>query len=97
MKNEKKKSMAKKMTKGYDPVNDIMAFEDGSLDEKGTKKLFQHLVNTGQAWHLQGSYGRAADMMLRSGFIKTPKTNVAKSAHSKDAYGNPLRKLRWNQ
>ena len=73
MKTEKNKVASKmKKSKPYDSFNDMMSYEDGSLDEKGTKKLFQHLVDSGEAWHLQGSYGRAANDMLESGFIKKP-------------------------
>lgn len=53
----KKKAIAKKMKK-YDLVGAIMAYEDDSLDEKGTKKLFAHLNKTGLTGKLQGHYGR---------------------------------------
>jgi hypothetical protein len=53
----KKKQIAKKMKK-YDLVGAIMAHEDGSLDKKGTDKLFKHLNKTGMVNQLQGSYGR---------------------------------------
>ncbi len=58
------------MTKPYDVVGAIMEFEDGSLSEDKTIELFQHLVDTGMAWTLQGSYGRMAHAMLQAGVIK---------------------------
>ena len=69
-----------------DNVDDIIAYESGELSEADTIKLFQRLVNSGQVWHLQGSYGRMADALLRQGVIKPPK-----GAKGKDAYGNPLK------
>ena len=52
----------------YD-INDIIAFENGELDEDSTINLFQELVDSGAAWTLQGSYGRMANAMLESGLI----------------------------
>ena len=47
-----------------------MDFEGGMMqsdDEVIT--LFQHLVDTGLAWQLQGSYGRMAQQMIEGGHI----------------------------
>lgn len=86
--NPNKKAMARKMKKtSFDVVGAMMDWEDGRSDEGKTKELFQHLVNSGQAWHLQGMYGRTANDMLESGFIKKPKN---KGKGQKDAYGNDL-------
>lgn len=93
-----KKKVAKKMgrkevgEKLHSTLDDMMDYESGKLDEKGTKRLFQNLVNSGQAWHLQGMYGRAANDMLESGFIKKPK-----NTGGKDTYGNPLKSYYANK
>lgn len=53
----------------FDLVGNIMAFEAGELDDAGTLKLFAYLIKTGQAWTLQGSYGRAASTLIENGYI----------------------------
>jgi len=53
----------------YDHVGAIMAYEEGELDRDGTVALFQHLVDTGLAWQLQGSYGRTAAAMIEAGLV----------------------------
>jgi hypothetical protein len=50
-------------------VATIVAHELGELDERQTLELFAELVRTGQAWSLQGHYGRTAMMLLEGGYI----------------------------
>lgn len=50
-------------------VDYIIEFEQGDLDEKGIIALFQYLVDTGLAWQLQGSYGRAARNLIEAGYV----------------------------
>lgn len=50
----------------------MMAFESGELDEDGIVALFQHLVNTGMAWQLQGFYGRTAMSLIDAGLVQAP-------------------------
>ena len=57
----------------YDSLGAIIAYESGELDDDATIELFQHLVNTGLAWRLQGSYGRMAHAMLDAGYITLPE------------------------
>jgi len=55
--------------KPYDRVNAIIAFEEGELDGDKVVELFQHLVDTGLAWQLQGNYGRTAMALIEAGLI----------------------------
>ena len=48
---------------------DVIRFEQGELDEDEVIELFQHLVDTGAAWSLQGSYGRTARDLIEAGLV----------------------------
>lgn len=52
-------------------LDKIMAFEQGELDQDGIVELFQHLVDTGMAWTLQGFYGRTARDLIEAGLVTT--------------------------
>lgn len=52
----------------FDLVGFIMAYEDGGLDDDAIIEGFQHLIDTGMAWTLQGSYGRAAAQLIELGY-----------------------------
>ncbi len=45
-------------------IDQIIAHEQGDLDIRGTVDLFSSLVKNGQAWILQGHYGRQAQALI---------------------------------
>jgi hypothetical protein len=56
----------------YDLTGQIIAYENGELDEDATTELVQRLVDTGLAWQLQGFYGRLAAAYLDAGLVTPP-------------------------
>ena len=55
-------------------VNFLMDFEAGEIEtEKEIISGFQHLIDTGLAWTLQGSYGRAAMHLIEAGHCHPAK------------------------
>lgn len=50
-----------------DYLDAIIDFEQGELSEDETIVLFQHLIDTGLAWTLQGCYGRMAEALIDAG------------------------------
>jgi len=50
-------------------VTKLIMYEGGSMSPKEVLELFSELVKTGQAWSLQGSYGRAAQGLIESGYL----------------------------
>ena len=49
-------------------INQVIAYEQGELDEEGIIDMFQQLINSGLAWEMQGSYGRTAKALLDAGY-----------------------------
>ena len=48
-------------------VQDIIDYENGDMDWDRIVDMFQKLIDNGQAWTLQGSYGRMAQRLIDNG------------------------------
>ena len=53
-------------------VDLISRYEEQGLEEADAVRLFQHLIDTGMAWGLQGFYGRAAMQYIEAGLCTPP-------------------------
>jgi hypothetical protein len=54
----------------YDLTGAIIAYETDEMETREEViQLFQHLVDTGLAWSLQGHYGRTATALIEAGYI----------------------------
>jgi len=60
------------VTPAFDPLAMMIAWEGGDLSPDETVALFQHLIDTGLAWRLQGCYGRAARDLVQMGLCTLP-------------------------
>ena len=59
--------------KPFDEVAFIMDYEDGELSRDEIVAGFQHLIDSGTVWNLQGSYGRMASQLINMGYCTRPK------------------------
>jgi len=59
--------MKKQTEKPFDVCTFCMAFEAGELSDDEVIAGFQHLIDTGLCWALQGFYGRTAAQLIRLG------------------------------
>ena len=52
-------------------MNDIIAYENGKMDEQEAIEFFQKMINNGVVWTLQGTYGRTARMLIENNYCLT--------------------------
>jgi len=62
--------------------DEILTYENGEMSDEEVISFFQRLIDTGQVWHLQGSYGRTATQLIEDGLC-----TLGKKGHH-DAYSN---------
>ena len=48
----------------------IILYESGELTDSQTIQLFQHLIDSGLVYSLQGHYGRTAEALIVDGFCQ---------------------------
>jgi len=48
----------------------LIAYECGNLTESETIQLFQHLIDSGVVYFLQGHYGRRAESLIELGLCQ---------------------------
>lgn len=53
-------------------VDAILLIEGGDASEEVYVAAFQHLINAGVVWRLQGFYGRTATALLEAGLCSRP-------------------------
>lgn len=52
-----------------DQLDNIIAYEQGELDDDKMVAMFQQLVDSGLVWQLQGHYGRTAVELIKQKLI----------------------------
>lgn len=50
-------------------VEEIIRYENGMMDSSDVLDLFSRLIRCGDAWRLQGAYGRMASRLIENGYI----------------------------
>lgn len=48
-------------------IDQIIAYEQGELNDDQIINLFQELIDNGKVWSLQGHYGRTAKQLILAG------------------------------
>ena len=60
-------------------VDQLIAYEEGQITDDEEIALFQHLIDTGECWQLQGHYQRVGATLIEAGLIKPPEWAKASS------------------
>ena len=60
--------------------NTLEDYETGTPNVLGTLEMFSELIRTGQAWTLEGTYGRAATALIEGGYIM-PTGEIAEKGY----------------
>ena len=57
-------------------INEIIAFEQGDLEEGRLVALFQKLTDSGHVWTMQGVYGRTAIHLIAQGLVSADPNTI---------------------
>ena len=60
-----------------DTVSQIMAYENGEMEQSEMIAFFQFLLDSGMIYSLQGSYQRTAQQLINAGLIEQPKQRLS--------------------
>ena len=61
-----------------DLTTQIIAYESGELNDGESLQLFSELIMNGQAWTLNGHYGRTALALIQQGLLDAEGTIIVK-------------------
>lgn len=56
-----------------DTIDKIIKYEQDNLSDHEIISLFQHLINDGSVWKMQGHYGRMAKLLIENGLCSIEK------------------------
>lgn len=63
----RRKNTAARLRNKYNLADGIMNYEAGMMSDEQIVELFQHLIDNGAVWRLQGHYGRTAEHLISAG------------------------------
>lgn len=66
-------TLGEALAKDFNTVDFIIDYEAGALSEEQVIEGFQHLIDNGIVWSLQGHYGRTAATLIDAGLCRLRK------------------------
>lgn len=66
-------TLTEALANDFSTVDFIIEYEAGALSEEEVIDGFQHLIDSGIVWSLQGSYGRTAATLIAAGQCRLRK------------------------
>lgn len=69
----KPQTLSEALATDFTIVDFIIDYEAGVLTEEEVAEGFQHLIDSGIVWSLQGSYGRTAATLIDAGICRLRK------------------------